>query len=65
MPSRYLMNSFGSFSFSNQKIKPLEYKRVVNHLIKLGFNNVFTQGFESAETIYTPNFADKKSDFKF
>ena len=53
------------FEELNQKIKPLEYKRVVNHLIKLGFDNVFTQDFESAETIYTPDFADKKSDFIF
>lgn len=53
------------FEELNQKIKPLEYKRVVNHLINLNFNNVFTQGFESAETIYTPDFNEQTDDFKF
>ena len=53
------------FDELNQKIKPLEYKMVVNHLIKLGFNNVFTQGFESAEIIYTPDFNEETDDFKF
>ena len=42
-----------------------EYKIVVNKLLELGFKNVFTQDFESAETIYTPDFSDKNSDFKF
>lgn len=49
----------------NRKIKPLEYKIVTNHLNELNFKNVFVQDFESAETIYTPDFADKNSDFKF
>lgn len=49
----------------SQKIKPLEYKLLVNHLEKLGFKNVFIQDFESAETCYTPDFADKNSDFIF
>ena len=49
----------------NRKIKPLEYKIVTNHLNELGFTNVFVQDFESAETIYTPDFSDKNSDFKF
>ena len=53
------------FKELNQKIKPLEYKIVVNKLLELGFKNVFTQDFESAETIYTPDFSDKNSDFKF
>lgn len=53
------------FEELNQKIKPLEYKIIVNHLNELGFKNVFTQDFESAETIYTPNFEEVDDDFKF
>ena len=53
------------FKELNQKIKPLEYKIIVNHLNELGFKNVFTQDFESAETIYTPNFEEVDDDFKF
>lgn len=64
--SQYVpMANASAFPEINRKLKPLEYKFVVSHLEKLGFINAFTQGFESAETIYTPNFADKKSDFKF
>lgn len=64
--SQYVpMANAKNFPEINQKLKPLEYKLVVNHLEKLGFKNVFTQGFDSAETCYTPDFADKNSDFKF
>ena len=47
----------------NRKIKPLEYKILVNQLNEYGFSNAFTQEFESAETIYTPDF--KTNDDKF
>ena len=30
-----------------------------------GFVNAFTQEFESAETIYTPDFKDTNSDFNY
>jgi putative pyruvate formate lyase activating enzyme len=64
--SQYVpMANAHKFPEINRKIKPIEYKIVVNHLTKLGFNNVFTQDFDSAETIYTPDFSDKNSDFKF
>lgn len=64
--SQYVpMANAHKFPEINRKIKPIEYKIVVNHLTKLGFNNVFTQDFDSAETIYTPDFSDKTSDFKF
>lgn len=53
------------FEELNQKIKPLEYKIIVNHLNKLKFKNVFTQDFDSAETIYTPNFEENDDTFKF
>lgn len=47
----------------NRKIKPIEYKILVNQLNEYGFKNAFTQEFESAETIYTPDF--KSADDKF
>ncbi len=49
----------------NRKIKPLEYKILVNALDDYGFANAFTQEFESAETFYTPDFKDTTSDFDY
>lgn len=49
----------------NRKLKPIEYKILVNKLNELEFENVFTQDLDSAEIIYTPDFSDKNSDFKF
>ena len=64
--SQYVpMANAKNFPEINRKIKPLEYKLVLNHLTEFGFENVFAQGFESAETCYTPDFNDKKSDFIF
>ena len=40
----------------NRKITPLEYKRVVNHALKLNMNNCFTQDLSSADSKYTPKF---------
>ena len=40
----------------NRHITPLEYKRVVNHALKLEMENCFTQDLSSASTIYTPKF---------
>ena len=40
----------------NRKITPLEYKRVVNHAIKLNMTNCFTQDLASANSKYTPKF---------
>lgn len=54
-----------NFPEINRKVKPLEYKILVNRLNDLNFKNVFTQDFDSAETIYTPDFSDKNSDFNF
>ena len=45
---------------NNKKIgrplKPVEYKILVNYLIKNGFENAFTQELSSGDTCYTPNF---------
>ena len=49
----------------NRKIKPLEYKVLVNQLNEYGFKNAFTQEFESAETIYTPDFKSKNDKFNY
>ena len=40
----------------NRKITPLEYKRVINHAIKLNMMKCFTQDLSSATDIYTPKF---------
>lgn len=44
------------FPSINRKITPLEYKRVVNHALKLDMMNCFTQDLSSANSIYTPKF---------
>ena len=40
----------------NRKITPLEYKRVVNHALKLNMKNCYTQDLSSADSKYTPKF---------
>ncbi|MBE7076576.1 MAG: radical SAM protein [Clostridiales bacterium] len=40
----------------NRKITPLEYKRVVNHALKLNMMNCFTQDLKSANKMFTPDF---------
>lgn len=40
----------------NRKITPLEYKRVINHAIKLNLDNCFVQDLSSANSKYTPKF---------
>lgn len=40
----------------NRKITPLEYKRVINHAIKLKLFNSYTQELSSANIKYTPKF---------
>lgn len=47
----------------NRKIKPVEYKLLVNKLNKLGFNNVFLQDFSSASDEFTPDFSESDSNF--
>lgn len=42
----------------NTTTKPLEYKKVVSHIKKLGFKNGFLQEASSADCAYTPNFED-------
>lgn len=40
----------------NRRLKPIEYKAVVAHAEKLGFENVFVQLSDSAEEVYIPDF---------
>ena len=49
----------------NRKIKPVEYKILVNKLKKLDFKNVFLQDFSSASTEYTPDFSAVNKIFKY
>lgn len=41
------------------KVKDIEYKRVVKHLINLGFDNAFVQENSSSNVCYIPNFDEK------
>ncbi len=45
-----------NFKEINKKITPLEYKRVINHALKLDMMNCLTQDLSSAIEIYTPKF---------
>lgn len=40
----------------NRKLKPIEYKRVLTHAQKLGFENGFIQDFSSSTCEFIPNF---------
>lgn len=39
----------------NRSIKPLEYKIILSHALKLGFTNIFTQDISSAHSSYVPH----------
>ena len=40
----------------NRKLKPIEYKMVVNHFLKIGLKNGFSQDLDSASEEYIPPF---------
>lgn len=62
--SQYVpMGNANLFPEINRKIKPIEYKILINKLNKLGFKNVFLQDYSSASEEFTPDFQDKKQDF--
>lgn len=64
--SQYVpMANAKQYSEINRKIKPIEYKVLVNHLEKLDFKNVFLQDYSSATTDYTPNFSENKTNFQY
>ena len=41
----------------NRNLKPIEYNRVINHFLKLGFANGFCQELSSASSSFTPDFS--------
>ncbi len=47
------------FKEINRKLKPLEYKRVKNYMLKLGFTNGFVQEMSSATDLFIPDFNEK------
>lgn len=53
------------YSELNRLIKPIEYKILVKKLETLNFNNVFLQDYESANSIYTPDFNSNDGIFTF
>ena len=64
--SQYVpMANAKAFVELNRKIKPIEYKILVNKLKKLGFINTFTQELSSAQTCFTPDFSETKSNFDY
>lgn len=64
--SQYVpMGNANLFPEINRKIKPIEYKILINKLNKLGFKNVFLQDYSSASEEFTPDFQDKKQDFNY
>ncbi|MBR3685625.1 MAG: radical SAM protein [Clostridia bacterium] len=44
----------------NRRLKPIEYKMIINHALKLGLTNIFTQEISSAEEEYIPDFDTKE-----
>lgn len=40
----------------NRKLKPIEYKMVINHFLKIGLKNGFSQDLDSASEEYIPPF---------
>ena len=64
--SQYVpMGNAEKFPEINRKIKPVEYKILVNKLNKLEFRNVFLQDYSSASTEFTPDFNANDNEFKF
>lgn len=44
----------------NKKVTMIEYKRIVNYAIKLGFENIFTQDISSSSEDFIPEFKGEK-----
>ena len=41
----------------NRRLKPIEYRKVVNKVFNLGFKRGFVQDFSSASEDFTPDFS--------
>ena len=48
----------------NRKLKPIEYKILVNYLKNKNFSNAYIQDFDSQNQDYTPNF-NEEDDFDY
>lgn len=57
----YLVTQLDKYAKYNRPLKPIEYKRVIHHLYKLGFDNGFEQELTSANESFIPDF-DKFND---
>jgi len=44
----------------NRKVSPLEYKRVLNYAIKLGFKQIYSQDLSSSSEEFIPEFKGNK-----
>ena len=53
--SQFTPNGVGE---PHTRLKPIEYKLVVEHAVKLGFKNGYMQDFSSADKTYTPKFKE-------
>lgn len=49
----------------SRKIKPIEYKAVINEFVNLGFKNGYSQEFSSANCTYVPEFNSGNDDFDY
>ena len=58
----YLVTQLDKYAKYNRPIKPIEYKRVINHLQNLDFINGFAQELTSASENFIPDF-DKFNDW--
>ncbi len=56
MSQYYPVHKAFEFAGIDRKLEPEEYETVLEHLEKLGFENGFVQGLDSATPDYTPNF---------
>ena len=45
----------------NRKLKPIEYKRVVNYALSLSLENAYIQDSDSASASFTPSFGDNNN----
>lgn len=48
-----------------RKVKPIEYKRVLNHFEKLNFKNGFCQELSSADDCFIPEFCQQDKEFLY
>ena len=50
---------------NHPELKPIEYKRVLNHFEKLNFKNGFCQELSSADDCFIPDFCKQDKEFLY